>query len=93
MAGRLLAFGKAFCSRNAPFQGLSRVSVTPTEVRTMALFDTAHYRLTLTLRGVDSGRGVLLRSSKMKAASFRLQPRKMTINHIMKRDMGDRTYA
>jgi len=43
----------------------------------------AHYGLTLTFRGLDSWHGILMRPRRIVSGNFWLEPRKVTMNHIM----------
>jgi hypothetical protein len=50
--------------------------------------DSAHYWFIVTFRGADSWSGLLMQSDRIAKPSFRLRPRKVTMNHIIARDIG-----
>ncbi len=47
---------------------------------------TAHYRLIVTFRGANFWHRVLMRHCGIGSTSFRPEPRKVTMNHIINRE-------
>jgi hypothetical protein len=50
-------------------------------------FDTTIFWFTLSFRGADSWRRILMRSCRIAKLDFLLRSRKVRVNHIMERDM------
>ena len=50
------------------------------------IMNNAHYRVIVTFRGANFWHRVLMRHCGIGSTSFRLEPRKVTMNHIIVRE-------
>ncbi len=50
------------------------------------IMNNAHYRFIVTFRGANFWHRVLMRHCGIGSTSFRLEPRKVTMNHIIVRE-------